>query len=164
MTSVVQPVTFYVPASAGEPVEVKVAHSGLRMVLVNRESVRLLGNEWRALGIYFLLGPAENDPDRFRAYVGEVGRRELLTRLTEHVAQKPWWSRALLVAGEAKDGFNSAEIGWLDQVDRQAYQGVRCVPVVQLEGRWPHRSASARRARISPTLSIEWRTAMSASA
>ncbi len=51
MSGVVQPVTFYVPASAGEPVEVKVAHSGLRMVLVNRDSVRLLGVEWKVLGI-----------------------------------------------------------------------------------------------------------------
>lgn len=42
MTGNVQPVTFYVPPSAGEPVEVKVTHSGLRMVLVNRESVRRL--------------------------------------------------------------------------------------------------------------------------
>lgn len=114
MSGEVQPVTFYVPASAGEPVEVKVTHSGLRMVLVNRDSVRLLGAEWRVLGIYFLLGPADSDPDRFRAYVGEVGRRDLLTRLTEHVAQKQWWSRALLITGEAKDGFNSAEIGWLE--------------------------------------------------
>ena len=32
-----QPVKFYVPASASEPVEIDVAHSGLRMVLVNRE-------------------------------------------------------------------------------------------------------------------------------
>lgn len=114
MTAPVQPVTFYVPASASEPMEVRVAHSGLRMVLVNRESVRLLGAEWKVLGIYFLLGPADNDPDHFRAYVGEVGRRDLLTRLTEHVAQKPWWSRALLIASEATDGFNSAEIGWLE--------------------------------------------------
>ena len=114
MSSIIQPVTFYVPASADEPVEVKVTHSGLRMVLVNRSSIRLLGDEWKMHGIYFLLGPAEDDPDRFRAYVGEVGRRDFLTRLTEHVAQKPWWSRALLVASDSPDGFNSAEIGWLE--------------------------------------------------
>lgn len=114
MKSILQPVTFYVPTSADEPVEVKVTHSGLRMALVNRSSIRLLGDEWKMHGIYFLLGPAENDPDRFRAYVGEVGRRDFLTRLTEHVAQKPWWSRALLVASDSPDGFNSAEIGWLE--------------------------------------------------
>ena len=114
VSSVMQPVTFYVPASASEPVEVKVTHSGLRMVLVNRDSVRLLGAEWRVHGIYFLLGPADGDADRFRAYVGEVGRRDFLTRLNEHVAQKPWWSRALLVASDSPDGFNSAEIGWLE--------------------------------------------------
>lgn len=109
-----QPVTFYVPDSASQPVEVKVPHSGLKMVLVNRESVRLLTDDWRVLGIYFLLGPAPGDPDRFRAYVGEVGRRDLLTRLVEHAAQKDWWSRALLVTSSSSDGFNSAEIGWLE--------------------------------------------------
>ena len=88
MTGTVQPVTFYVPPSAGEPVEVKVTHSGLRMVLVNRESVRRLGDDWRVLGVYFLLGPVPGDPDRFRAYVGEVGRRNLLMRLVEHAAQR----------------------------------------------------------------------------
>jgi len=33
MSANMQPVTFYVPSSAGEPMDVKVAHSGLRMVL-----------------------------------------------------------------------------------------------------------------------------------
>jgi hypothetical protein len=64
------------------------------------------------LGVYFLLGPSA-DPDRFSAYVGEVGRRTLLTRIKEHAVGKDWWSRALLIAS-ANDGFNSAEIGWLE--------------------------------------------------
>ena len=61
-----------------------------------------------------MLGPGAGGPDRFRAYVGEVSRRDLLTRLAEHFSQKQWWSRALLIASEAKDGLNSAEIGWLE--------------------------------------------------
>lgn len=114
MAPTVQPVTFYVPSSSAEPVEVKVVHSGLRMVLVNRESVRLLDDSWAVLGVYFLLGPAEDqDPDRYRAYVGEVGKRTLLTRIKEHVGGKEWWSRSLLIAS-ASDDFNSAEIGWLE--------------------------------------------------
>jgi hypothetical protein len=35
-------------------------------------------------------------------------------RITEHAAQKDWWNRALLVASNSADGFNSAEIGWLE--------------------------------------------------
>lgn len=99
--------------SAAEPVEVNVAHSGLRMVLVNRESVGLLEDAWRVLGVYFLLGPSP-DSDKFCAYVGEVGRRNLLLRLKEHAGARDWWSRALLVASASDDGFNSAEIGWLE--------------------------------------------------
>jgi Restriction Enzyme Adenine Methylase Associated len=46
--------------------------------------------------------------------LAKFGRRNLLLRLTEHAAQKPWWNRALLVASSSNDGFNSAEIGWLE--------------------------------------------------
>jgi len=62
--------------------------------------------------LYFLLGPSEEGPDSYRAYVGEVGRRTLVLRTKEHVGAKQWWSRALLIAS-ASDEFNSAEIGWL---------------------------------------------------
>ncbi len=109
----VQPVTFYVPSSATEPLEVRVSHSGLRMMLVNRESVGLLDDSWAVFGVYFLFGPFENDPDRYLAYVGEVGKRTLLLRVKEHVSGKQWWSRALVTAS-ASDEFNSAEVGWLE--------------------------------------------------
>ena len=111
MTSI-QAVTFYVPATSREPIEIKAAHSGLRMVLVGREAVGMLDQGWGVLGVYFLLGPTD-DPDHYRAYVGEVGRRTLLMRVREHASQKEWWSRALLIAS-ASDEFNSAEIGWLE--------------------------------------------------
>lgn len=114
MSTNVQPVTFYVPSSAGEPMDVKVAHSGLRMVLVDRDAIRRLGDDWKVLGVYFLLGPDPASPDKFLAYIGEVGRRDLLLRLTEHAKQKTWWNRALLIASASTDGFNSAEIGWLE--------------------------------------------------
>lgn len=113
MSDLAQPVTFYIPSTAGEPIDIDVAHSGLRMVLVNREAIGRLGPDWRELGVYFLLGPA-HDPDRFSAYVGEVGRRDLLTRLVEHARDKSWWNRALLIRHVSSDGFNSAEIGWLE--------------------------------------------------
>lgn len=110
----VQPVTFLVPASPAEPVALDVSHSGLRMILVNRESIHLLGQEWRVLGIYFLLSPSQSDPDRCRAYVGEVGKSSLAQRARHHAKQKEWWNRALLVASSSDQGFNSAEIGWLE--------------------------------------------------
>lgn len=109
----VQPVTFLVPDSSAEPVELDVAHSGLRIVLVNRESIHMLGDEWKVLGIYFLLGPSTDDPDRYRAYVGEVGKASLSQRARHHAKQKEWWNRALLVASSSA-GFDSAEIGWLE--------------------------------------------------
>lgn len=108
----VQLVRFKVPASADEPMEIDVAHSGLRMVLLYRDSIGLLGEEWKCLGVYFLLGPSE-DPERFQAYVGEVGKATLVQRMKHHVMKKEWWNRALLIASISND-FNSAEIGWLE--------------------------------------------------
>ena len=113
MAEPAQIVSFYVPACAAEPMEVVVPHAGLRMILVNRESVGLLNESWKRLGVYFLLGPNGEDPDRFRAYVGEVGKSTLVQRLKQHAITKGWWSRALLIAS-ASDDFNSAEIGWLE--------------------------------------------------
>ena len=112
LSETIQLVTFSVPGSSVEPMPVKVAHSGLRMVLVSRESVGLLDESWKVLGIYFLLG-ASDDSDRYRAYVGEVGKRTLIQRIKQHAGEKEWWSRALLIAS-ASDDFNSAEIGWLE--------------------------------------------------
>jgi hypothetical protein len=105
-------VSFHVASSSVEPMEVEVRHSGLRMVLVNRESIGLLDEGWRVLGVYFLLG-AGDDPDRFSAYVGEVGKSTLVQRVKQHAATKDWWSRALLIRS-ATNQFNSAEIGWLE--------------------------------------------------
>ena len=114
MPGEVTKVTFYVGSSADEPIEVRVAHSGLKMVLVQRNAVRRLGDEWDTLGLYFLFGPEPDDPARFLAYVGEVGKRTLRERLGEHLREKPWWNRALLIASDSEDGLNSAEIGWLE--------------------------------------------------
>jgi len=111
MSAKLQLVTFHVPSSSSEPFEVRVHHSGLSMVLVNRESVSLLDDSWAVLGLYFLLGPSDNDPDRYLAYVGEVGKLTLLLRVKEQVAAKSWWSRALIITSPE---LNSAEIGWLE--------------------------------------------------
>src|SRR5689334_3009154 len=111
-TEPVQLVTFAVPGSSVAPMEVRVAHSGLWMVLVSRESIRLLDDDWRTLGVYFLLGAAD-DPDRYRAYVGEVGKSTLIQRIRHHAGKKDWWNRALLIRS-ASDEFDSAEIGWLE--------------------------------------------------
>jgi len=105
-------VSFDVPATSAEPVELSVAYSPLRMVLVGRDAVRRLDDGWKQVGIYFLLGPSSH-PERYRVYVGEVGKRTLLLRLKEHAAGKSWWNRALLVTSDRPD-FHSAAIGWLE--------------------------------------------------
>jgi hypothetical protein len=98
----VQPVTFFVSSSSTEPVEVRVSHSGLRMMLVNRESVGLLDDSWAVLGVYFLLGPFEDGPDLYRAYVGEVGKRTLLLRVKERRIQTVSASHEMILCDERR--------------------------------------------------------------
>jgi hypothetical protein len=87
MSQPIQLVRFKVPSSSAEPMEVDVAHSGLRMVLVYRDSINLLSEGWKCPGVYFLLGPSD-DPDLFRAYVGEVGRSTLIQRVKQHAKKR----------------------------------------------------------------------------
>ena len=93
------------------PVIVK--HSGLRMVAVNKDSVRLLDDTWDLLGVYFLFGHG-SEPERYTAYVGEAGRRPLRVRLREHVRTTENWNRALLITSDSSEGFDSAAIGWIE--------------------------------------------------
>jgi hypothetical protein len=87
-----RPVLLLVGASSDEPMPVLVKHSGLRMVAVNKDSIRLLDDTWDVLGVYFLFGHG-SEPDRFAAYIGEASRRPLRTRLREHVRNKDQWNR-----------------------------------------------------------------------
>jgi hypothetical protein len=92
--------------------EVVIEGYGLRMVVVNKESLRLLDGFWDARGVYLLLGRAE-DPAKYTAYVGEATKQGLRQRVSQHVRTEKNWDRALLVTS-TDHGFDSSAIGWLE--------------------------------------------------
>lgn len=66
------------------------------MVVVNKESLRLLDASWDARAVYLLLGRSE-DPAKYTAYVGEATKQGLRQRVSQHVRTEKNWDRALLV-------------------------------------------------------------------
>ncbi|MET0604612.1 MAG: hypothetical protein ABW167_21690 [Baekduia sp.] len=89
---------------------VEVEGYGLEMVVVNKESLRLLGTDWDTPGFYILLGRSQ-ESGMFAAYVGEATTQSLRSRVSQHVRSEKDWDRALLVTGQ---GFDSAAIGYLE--------------------------------------------------
>jgi hypothetical protein len=117
-------VTFHLPHSSLEPLELSVKMPSLAMAVVPRDAVSALDEKWaKAIGVYVLLGPSDDEHD-YRAYVGQSGTGGLKERLTthrnspswkqRHGLEKDWWARALIVRSRDEDGFNSAEAGWLE--------------------------------------------------
>jgi hypothetical protein len=107
------PVTFLVPPSSQAPMEIELRHQVLRMVVVDKASVRYVHQFWSARGVYFLLGHADQ-PERYTAYVGKAPSG-LAGRVANHVrSREDPWERALLIASATPTGFDSAAVGWLE--------------------------------------------------
>ena len=107
-----RPVLLLVGQTSADPMEVVIEGYGLRMVVVNKESLRLLDSDWDARGVYLLLGRSA-DPAKYTAYVGEATKQGLRQRVGQHVKTEKNWDRALLVTSTDR-GFDSSAIGWLE--------------------------------------------------
>jgi hypothetical protein len=94
------------------PASVQVNVHALHVALVERESVLRLSTGWDKPGVYVLLGSLGVEGPT-QVYVGKA--KKVRDRLSTH-RQKPkipWW-RAIAVIRDTSDGFNSAEIGYLE--------------------------------------------------
>jgi Restriction Enzyme Adenine Methylase Associated len=108
----VTPGSIQVPGAPDAPVIVDFGVHALRAALVRKESVPELAQTWAAPGVYCLLG-ALGGEGKTTTYVGKgVSVRK---RLMQHRAKPPieWW-RAVAIVRDTTDGFNSAEIGYLE--------------------------------------------------
>lgn len=86
--------------------------TALRMAIVRPAQVRSLNDEWSEPGVYVLLYQHAND-GTWKTYVGKAaGTDGLAGRLKTH--NKRDWYRAILVKRDTTEGFNSAEVGWLE--------------------------------------------------
>jgi hypothetical protein len=117
--------TFHLTHSSQEPLELSVKMPSLAMAIVHRDAIAELSEKWaKAIGVYVLLGAADDGEHDYRAYVGKSETGGLRQRLSthrhsatwekSHQLGKDWWRRALIVRSRDEDGFNSAEAGWLE--------------------------------------------------
>jgi hypothetical protein len=104
--------TALVTENAGEPTIIYDDSAALCVAVVERAGAGLLSLAWDVPGLYILLDPISSD-GTWGSYVGKAPAG-LRSRLQTHVKQKDHWSRALLISRQTHDGFNSAQVGWLE--------------------------------------------------
>lgn len=105
------PFTVLLPDTRLEPIEIHDHSVALRMALVEKDAVALLGAEWDRPGVYILLDGVSEDAS-YGVYVGKAPAG-IRTRLLHHERRRQW-VRALLIQRDMQHGLNSAHAGWLE--------------------------------------------------
>lgn len=109
-----------IPADPGAAVVLDIEAHALKVALVDRRSLKALDPKvWDRPGIYLLLGPL-GEPTT-EVYVGKSGggKRGIRGRLLTHnsnpaaSAKFDWW-RAVALVRDTTDGFDTAQIGYLE--------------------------------------------------
>ncbi len=104
-----------IPADPRAPVLLYFQLHALRAALVDRDRLSQLSKDWEKPGVYILMGRLDSGTTEI--YVGKAhGKKGVRSRLFIQ-RSKPrlatWW-RALAVLRGTTDGFNSAEVGYLE--------------------------------------------------
>lgn len=105
-------VTALAPESTASPIVVFDNSAALKAAIVERGTVRFLGEDWNAAGLYILVGRCDANGDQ-RVHVGKAPSG-ISDRVNQHLREKDDWHRALLVQRDTTCGFNPAQIGWLE--------------------------------------------------
>ncbi len=104
-----------IPADPGAPVLLYFPIHALRAALVDRDRLSQLSKDWEKPGVYVLMGRL--DSGKTEIYVGKAhGKSGVRSRLSIQRSKprlETWW-RALAVLRDTTDGFNSAEVGYLE--------------------------------------------------
>jgi hypothetical protein len=107
------PFTTLIPQSPLDPIVIYNDQAALRMAIVDKEAITLLGAGWERPGVYLLLYPIGPD-GVFDIYVGKASTGGLRSRMLTHKNVKPGWTRAFLITRDTTHGYNSAHVGWLE--------------------------------------------------
>ncbi|OIU87837.1 GIY-YIG nuclease family protein [Microbacterium sp. AR7-10] len=104
------PVNVQIPSDSQAPVIADFVEHALRAAYVDRAHLGSLPiTEWDVPGVYILL----TGDGSGRVYVGQA--RRLRSRLSQHNSkEKLPWRRAVAIKRDTTDGFNTAEIGYLE--------------------------------------------------
>lgn len=103
--------TWFMPANSTEPLLIDLPGANLDFAVVTRESLSGLDESWNVPGTYVLMDPVDAEGCA-GVYVGKAPGG-LITRVRQHVRVREDWRRALLIR-RPYQGFNSAEVGWLE--------------------------------------------------
>ncbi|MDP5182252.1 DUF2924 domain-containing protein [Blastococcus sp. BMG 814] len=103
--------TWFMPANSTEPLLIDLPGANLDFAVVNRECLSGLDESWNVPGTYVLMDPVDAEGCA-GVYVGKAPGG-LITRVRQHVRVREDWRRALLIR-RPYQGFNSAEVGWLE--------------------------------------------------
>ena len=104
------------PADPGAPITLSFLSVPVEVMIVEKESVpmgagKIASEDWAVAGVYVLLGPASGPDAKIRARPG-MGS-DVLFRLRQHPTENDWFTRAV-VARDMRQGWNSAEAGYLE--------------------------------------------------
>lgn len=104
------------PSDPAVPITLSFLSVPVEVMIVEKESVpmgaaKIAAEDWAVAGIYVLLGPASDPAAKIRARPG-MGS-DVLLRLRQHPTENDWFTRAV-VARDMRQGWNSAEAGYLE--------------------------------------------------
>jgi hypothetical protein len=99
------------PDDPDSPIILDLRDSALEFAVCTRAGIRQLSEVWCSAGTYLLIG-GRDEHGRTRVYVGKASR--LRDRLKDHVTNKPWWNRAILLQSKSREGFTTADAAWLE--------------------------------------------------
>lgn len=104
------PVNVQIPSDSEAPVIADFVEHALRVAYIDRSHLASLpASDWDTPGVYVLL----TGDGSGQVYVGQA--RKIRSRLLQHnVKEKLPWTRAVAVKRDTTDGFNTAEIGYLE--------------------------------------------------
>jgi hypothetical protein len=108
----ITPALFLLSSSPERPVEITIEGDSLRLLLVEREAVKALAEEWDVVGIYLLIGKPTSAGAALSVYVGKA--QALAGRIkTGHNLKD--WTRCVLVQRPGLQPFNASDISWLER-------------------------------------------------
>lgn len=112
MSSTVLTAGTQIPADPAAPIRFDFELHALRMAFVAKSNVNRLTEEWQGTGVYVLVGAISTDA-RTDLYVGQA--IDVRKRLIQHRRQPKiaWW-RAVAVIRDTTNGFDSAQIGYIE--------------------------------------------------
>lgn len=104
------PVNVQIPSDSEAPVIADFVEHALRVAYIDRAHLSAVPkSDWDSPGVYVLL----TGDGSGHVYVGQA--RKLRARLSQHHSSpKLPWTRAVMVKRDTTDGFNTAEIGYLE--------------------------------------------------